>query len=152
MGFPGQAGELGRSGFSEKLLLSKQTKDWWRNITSVKFSPPQHGHWHMLTHGHIYVNTHTHTLTTISTCTKVCLHTCEHADTHTKHAPTVYILRLSIFKIWIITANLLNAKAQRTPQIMSHALSLRHRWEELGVTRHTFSGHANMGILTACAT
>lgn len=60
MGFPGQAGELGRSGFSEKLLLSKQTKDWWMDITSVKFSPPQHGHRYMLTRGHIYVNTHTH--------------------------------------------------------------------------------------------
>lgn len=108
--------------------------------------PHQHDHRHMLTHGHIYVNTHT--LTVISTCTKVCLYTCEHADTHTKHAHTVYILRLSTFKIWIITANLLSVKAQRTPQIMSQGLSLLHRWEELGVTRHTFWEHANMGTLT----
>lgn len=31
---------------------------------------------------------------------------------------------------------------------MSHALSLLHGWEERGVTRHTFWGHADMGTLT----
>lgn len=31
---------------------------------------------------------------------------------------------------------------------MSHALSLLHGWEERGVTRHMFWGHADMGTLT----